>query len=418
MLVDAILNRFADHVTRRYVVLQEHDPVPPPSADPGRTYMLYVHIPFCEELCPFCSFNRVEFESSLAQAYFVALRRELLLYKELGYNFDVLYFGGGTPTVMPDELLALGRFIREHWEIKRLSIETNPNHLNAEVVAVLHKLGVDRLSVGVQSFDDHILTTIGRREKYGSGDEIRERLQTVAGEFATLNIDMIFNFPAQTREQLEHDIAAVNSSGVDQVTYYPLMMPEARREELFSAAGRGSMDNREKAFYRLIVEGMSDAYQQESVWCFSRQGGMLDEYIVEHDQYAGAGSGSFGYVDGLMYSNTLSIGNYIESMKGDRAAVVASRQYSPAEQMHYDFLIKLLDGSLEISCLKAKYGRFLRSSLTPKWMMLWLLGSLRIRRGRFVLTPRGKYHWVIFLRTLFTVAGAYREARMLRDNVD
>ena len=76
----------------------------PPVPDPERSCLLYAHVPFCEALCPYCSFNRVRLEPELARCYFRALRRELELYKERGWHFDSLYVGGGTPTVLPAEL--------------------------------------------------------------------------------------------------------------------------------------------------------------------------------------------------------------------------------------------------------------------------------------------------------------------------
>jgi len=92
------------------------------------------------------------------------------------------------------------------FSIREISVETNPNHLTQENVDILKKIGVNRLSVGVQSFDDGLLKAMGRYEKYGSGEVIAGRIAEISGQFDTLNADMIFNFPVQTEEILSRDL--------------------------------------------------------------------------------------------------------------------------------------------------------------------------------------------------------------------
>ena len=144
-------------------------PLKPPAPAPGASYLLYLHVPFCEELCPYCSFNRVRLEAGLAARYFEGLRAEMRAYAGLGYRFDAAYVGGGTPTVLPAELGSVLRLARELWPIRSLSVETNPNHLTPEILRLLADCGVDRLSVGVQSFDDGLLASLHRLHRYGSG---------------------------------------------------------------------------------------------------------------------------------------------------------------------------------------------------------------------------------------------------------
>ena len=104
MLLEKLLTTCTEHLTRRYLTFKDCSPGLPPKPDKNKSYMLYVHIPFCEELCPYCSFVRVKFEPSLACRYFDALEKEIGLYLEAGYCFDSIHIGGGTPTVMPDRL--------------------------------------------------------------------------------------------------------------------------------------------------------------------------------------------------------------------------------------------------------------------------------------------------------------------------
>lgn len=169
--------------------------LPAPRAD--RKYVLYVHIPFCESLCPYCSFNRFMYKQDQAVTYFENLRREMRMVAQLGYTFKSMYIGGGTPTILVDELAETIDLAKQLFGINEVSCETNPNHLTPEVLNVLRGR-VDRLSVGVQSFDDNLLKQMSRFHKFGSGDEILARLRQAAGILPSLNVDMIFNFPSQT----------------------------------------------------------------------------------------------------------------------------------------------------------------------------------------------------------------------------
>jgi len=121
-------------------------------------------------------FFRVEFKEDRALTYFDALRKEIQIATDVGYCFDELYIGGGTPTVMPEQLIETIRFVTERHPVASISTETNPDDLDDEFLPELKVAGVRRLSVGVQSFDDNLLREMGRLEKYGNGVQIRQRL--------------------------------------------------------------------------------------------------------------------------------------------------------------------------------------------------------------------------------------------------
>ena len=254
-------------------------------------------MPFCSRLCPYCSFNRFPFSEERAKPYFESLRTEMRMVAERGYNCTSMYVGGGTPTVMIDELCKTIDLARELFDIREVSSETNPDHLVPEIVDPL--MGrVDRFSVGVQSFNNDLLKQMGRYGKYGSGERIMERLKWVEGRFHSLNVDMIFNFPSQTREMLEHDVRMLKASGTNQCTFYPLMASPVVRQSLKDTVGRVSY-GREATFYQILAQGLSESFEPASAWTFSRTGGgMIDEYIVDYEDYVGIGSGAFSFLDG------------------------------------------------------------------------------------------------------------------------
>jgi coproporphyrinogen III oxidase-like Fe-S oxidoreductase len=373
-----------------------------------RPRLLYIHIPFCERLCPYCSFNRIAFTEELCRSYFRALRKEIILYRELGYDFGAIYVGGGTPTVLMDELEETLTQARASFQIRELSVETNPNHLTEDRLSILQRAGVNRLSVGVQSFDDGLLKKMDRYDKYGSGAEIAERLRKTLGRFGTLNADMIFNFPTQTAAILDHDLDILQEIGIDQVTWYPLMVSDSTRQKVMETLGR--VDSRqEERFYHQIVGRLVPAYRFSSAWCFSRKQAMIDEYIVDYDEYAGLGSGSIGYLNGTCYANTFDISDYIARLDRGELPLAASRLFSVRDQLRYDFLMKLFGTRLNTAELRKKYdGRFL-SLLWPDLIAFSLIRALSWRASDILLTKRGRYVWVILMREFFTAVNNFRD---------
>lgn len=370
--------------------------------------LLYIHVPFCEELCPYCSFNRVVFREDIARVYFDALRKEIRMYGELGYDFQAVYVGGGTPTVLIDELSETLKLAKELFGIREISVETNPNHLTEQNIVLLKAMGVNRLSVGVQTFDDGILKSVERFHKYGSGEEIAQRIGATMGRFETLNVDMIFNFPTQTLEMLEKDLAVLLGLAVDQATFYPLMVSTSTEKLMRKKLGRVNYD-RGRRFYMKITQALGHDYHLSTAWCFSRNKAMIDEYVVNYDEYAGLGSGSIGYLDGSVYSNTFDIADYIERLKRDEFPVAARKDCGVRERLLYDFLMKLFGTTLDLNDLSEKYGVNAPFYLLPEVSFFRMAGGLTKKGDVLTLTSKGQYYWVIMMREFFIAVNNFRD---------
>ncbi len=408
MIVESLLTSFLKRKFNSTLQLTSFGELRPPPPVEGKDYLIYIHIPFCHELCPYCSFNRVPFEPHLTSAYFDALGREIEMYADLGYRFASAYVGGGTPTVLPDRLSLLLDDLRRLFPLREISLETNPNHLTADITEMLRDSGVNRLSVGVQSFDDSLLKQMERFHKYGSGDEIRRSLQQYTGTFDTLNVDMIFNFPTQTSAMLDQDLEIIQEIQADQVTFYPLMVSDMTRKELARRFGPISYQQ-EKLFYNRIRDRLDADYSVGTAWCFSRKRSMIDEYIVDYDEYVGTGSGSFGYAGGATFANTFSIDQYIRTVHQGRFPIQGKKDFSPSEQAQYDFMMKLFGNSLDLEQAERKYnGKFSRT-LWKEISAFRLLGALVNENGMLRLTRKGQYLWVIMMREFFTGVNNFRD---------
>ncbi|MCX7965388.1 MAG: coproporphyrinogen III oxidase family protein, partial [Syntrophorhabdaceae bacterium] len=400
MLIENTITFIARKKNARYLKFLPADKIPVMERRDNNPVLLYIHIPFCEELCPYCSFNRVVFREGLARKYFKALRKELLIYKDLNYDFCGLYAGGGTPTVLIDELEETLNLARKAFHIKEISVETNPNHLTPENIKRLKEMGVNRLSVGVQSFNNEILKATERYHKYGCGEEIAERLKSTLGHFHTLNVDMIFNFPIQSMEILEKDLETLIELNVDQITYYPLMVSSTTRALLDKKIGPVDY-GRGNRMYLKILHMLSGRYTPSTAWCFSKNNSLIDEYVVNYDEYAGTGSGSIGYLNGCAYANTFDINLYISQIEKGILPIMAKREFTLKEKISYDFLMKLFGLKLDLQELGKKYNTSVYRHLFAEIMFFRLTGALKKEKKILTLTKKGQYYWVIMMREFF-----------------
>ena len=385
---------------------------PPPA--PSRPCQLYVHVPFCEVLCPFCSFHRVRYREDRTARYFDALRGEIRLYHEAGFRFSDVYVGGGTPTVDSTQLLETIALVRSLSPVHTVSIETNPNHLEPAVLQQYRAAGVTRMSVGVQSFDDGLLRGMERLEKYGNGEQIRARLAAAHGIFPTLNVDMIFNLPGQTLAILGRDLDWLRELDVDQVSFYPLMTAPTARHKMAKTMGQNDPALRHR-MYELILDHLLPHYRASSAWCFSRGEGMFDEYIIDQDDYVGVGSGAFSYVGGAMYSTTFSLNHYCRIVEGGHTGVTNRRVLGARERMRYDFLVRLFGGELRYDYIAERYGRAFWLKLAPELAVMRMIGATRHDADAIRLTRRGLYCWVLMMAEFFNSVNAVRE--QMRDHI-
>ncbi len=402
---------FVQVLRREYALAMrfaDDDGAPSTRTAPPRPCQLYVHVPFCEVLCPFCPFHRVRYREGRAARYFEALRGEIRLYHEAGYRFGDVYVGGGTPTVDPGELLETLELVRSLSPVQAISVETNPNHLQPAVLQQFRAAGVTRLSVGVQSFDDGLLRGMERLEKYGSGDQIRARLTAARGIFPTLNVDMMFNLPGQTLPMLERDLDLLLGLDVDQVSFYPLMTAPATRRRMATMGGRED-PRLVHPMYQRILDRLLPPYRASSAWCFSRGEGMVDEYIIDQDDYVGVGSGAFSYVGGAMYSTTFSIDEYCRRVEGGRTGVINRRVLGARERMRYDFLVRLFSGELRYDFIAGRYGHAFWLKLAPELAAMRMSGAIRRDADAIRLTRRGLYLWVLMMAEFFNSVNAVRE---------
>lgn len=297
---------------------------------------VYIHIPFCHSLCPYCPYNRVLYEPVEADAYIAALHCEIDRYAETLGDIGIgsVYIGGGTPTTVIDKLGGLVRHLRERFRHDGLvAVETTPEDLDAVNTAKLRETDIDLLSIGVQSFDDRYLKFLGRRHRSDILAPVIER--ALAAGFDSVNLDLMFALPGQTTDEALSDLDAALLLGAEQVTLYPLFTFP------YSAVGQhlrlANVDfpklGARRRMYRAIHQhALANGFEPVSVWGF-RKGQTTRFSSVTRDDYIGLGAGAATCLPGTFYFNTFSITEYTErcatraspvSLQMDMSAVMAS----------------------------------------------------------------------------------------------
>lgn len=426
MLSERMLTTVMRECTKSYLKLKPCDESMMPAPVPGKPYMLYMHVPFCERLCPYCSFNRFPFREDRAKPYFENMRKEMRMLKDLGYDFDSVYIGGGTPTIMLDELCETIDQARDLFNIKEVSSETNPNHL---IPSYLEKLQgrVQRLSVGVQSFDDGLLKQMDRYDKYGCGQEILERIGEASPYFVSMNADMIFNFPAQTEDILIRDIERVIESGASQTTFYPLMASPSVEKSLARTVGKVDYE-REKRFYEIICDlltgevpgspesqlpvgrnGERGLFEFGSAWTFNRRAtsaagedAMIDEYVVNYEEYPAIGSGGITYLGSNLYVNTFSVNEYNAAIESGRMSMMGKTTFKKLDRMRYRFMMQLFGLRLDKREFERDFGCSIDAGLPMEMAFMRACGAFATDNAEeLTLTPKGRYLVVVMMRQFF-----------------
>ena len=396
-LIQSLATRYASHsmqsaLKRSFKVRLGQSEILPN----GKPTMLYIHIPFCHTFCPYCSFHKYLYDENLATAYFDSLRAELHIIKDKGFDFSTLVVGGGTTLINEGELLKTLELCKKLFSIKEISCESDPSHIKRAQLERFRGL-ITRLSCGVQSFDDEILSKIGRYEKFGSSAILQEKLAKACGILPTLSIDLIFNFPNQTKEQLLRDIAIAKSIGAQQITTYPLMRSNLTKSKIESALG-GAMQDNELEFYRIICAEFSD-YKRNNAWGFSKvldcegnhgknsgqnqmaqSSTLSDEYVSANHQYLGAGSGAFSFIGGRLFVNAFNLKDYCESVAKKRNANIAYADFARVDILRYLFLCEIFSGRLDIEEFNASNECDLEKELRLEIAGLKACGAIRVER--------------------------------------
>jgi coproporphyrinogen III oxidase-like Fe-S oxidoreductase len=399
-LTDRIMQYYIDRYLNCDPVVLDR----PPEPQPGHQYLLYAHIPFCKTLCSYCTFHRFLFKEHKAREYFINLRKEMDYVKALGYDFTSMYIGGGTTTILEDELIRTIEHARTLFPgIKEVSCETDPLQIATPTFRNLKGL-VDRMSIGVQSFNDDILKMTERYDKFGSGALIYERLQEALELFPTTNVDMIFGFRGQNLEMLQRDMDLLVELNPRQITTYPLMVTSQTRKSVKQTIAAKGIELADQ--YAVIMNTLGNHYRQLTSWTFGRthdEG--FDEYVVDHDEYLGVGSGAFSFLGSSLYVNTFSLRRYNERIKAGMTGVERRRNFDTHAVLQYRLLLGLFSARLSRKYFREVHGVDLDKALFKEMLGLRIAGAVKDNPedpDNLIVTDAGKFLGLVMMKAFYS----------------
>lgn len=360
----------------------------------------YVHIPFCQWICPFCPYNKVLARDDLANRYFRSLAREIGWYvqaarmDEPGWSFTSLYIGGGTPTLYPDalaEILELAPATGER------AVEVLPNHATVPRLEQLRAIGFNAVSIGAQSFHDGVLQRLHRPH---DGRTALAAVQAAAGRFDLVDVDLIVDValdaPAAYPGAFIADVRTCFELGVDQVSTYPLMRFG------YTPFGTARHDRRREHEVLREVSELAGrmGYERRSVWTFNRLQSPAYTSITR-PRFLGMGAGSSAYAGRDFLVNHFGLGPYCDAVEAGQLPIARWLHLGRVGGAGYDAFWQAYAGRVSPAGLTRSFGAgalAVRAILPP----LRLVGLLSRQGGEYRLTPRGfdTYHdlerWVTY----------------------
>lgn len=385
-LITDLTRMYLTHSTKPFVFTNNFDKVLP--YDEGAEFGLYVHIPFCKSICNFCPYCKVIYDEKTANVYIDALIKEIhLVGKQWNgrRNATSLYFGGGTPALLADRITDIIAALSEHFIITDgIGIELHPDNVNIPVLKTLKKAGVDKISIGIQSFHDKYQKVLQRR-KFDIRD-MSNALNEV--EFETVSMDFIFALPTQTFEDLKNDIDMAFANGANHIAIYPLI------DFTFTENKVPIMPKKEK---RKLLDDItnyciSKGYVRKSIWTFASDKSASYSSMTR-DNFFGFGCSATSLFKDQFKINTFSVLEYCKRIDANILPTALTNRFVKRQRMVYYLFWKLYSTRLKVK----EFGEFFDIPLNKvyglEFWLLQMLGFLTRDEEGYKMTLKGAFYY-------------------------
>jgi len=356
----------------------------------------YVHIPFCTQICYYCDFSKVFIKNQPVDSYLEHLLEEFRSYDI--QKLRTLYIGGGTPTALSaPQLEVLLDGLTKNLDLsvlEELTIEANPGDLDADKIVVLKQSSVNRVSLGVQTFDDKMLKKIGRSHLEKDIYENIDRLK-LAG-FDNISIDLIYALPGQTMAQVKDNVAKAISLDIPHMSLYSLILEN--HTVFMNRMRRGKLplpkEELEAEMFEYIIAELERAgFEHYEISNFSKPSFESRHNLMYWDnaEYYGIGAGASGYVDGVRYKNHGPIRHYLNAVEAGNARIT-EEHLSQREQMEEEMFLGLRKKSgVSMARFEEKFGRSFDGLYGEIIRDLVQQGLMQIDGDRVRMTKRGLF---------------------------
>ncbi|HET6873020.1 MAG TPA: radical SAM family heme chaperone HemW [Sporolactobacillaceae bacterium] len=310
----------------------------------------YLHIPFCDHICYYCDFNKYLIQNQPVDQYLEALKREIQTAMLSGRKEDLqtLFVGGGTPTALNEA--QLGFFLKTvqealwHPGIKEYTFEANPENLTENKLRNMYDFGVNRLSIGVQTFDEEGLEAIGRKH---SMKDVREGVQLARQiGFKNISIDLMFGLPGQTEADLDQSIDEALSLKPEHLSIYALQVEP--KTIFYNRMKKGQLSlpgpDQEADMYDQLIDRLEkEGYQHYEISNFAKPGYESKHNLLywQNEEYYGFGAGAHGYVNSVRVVNAGPVKGYIRRVEENGTSQVSAHPVPLVEQIEEEMFLGL-----------------------------------------------------------------------------
>lgn len=291
---------------------------------------LYIHIPFCKAKCLYCDFNSFTCRDDFVPAYFNALKQEIALYADIlkDYSIKTVFIGGGTPSLVNAhniyEIIILLRQMLDMDKCSEITIEANPGTLSYEKLTTYKIIGINRLSIGLQAWQNHLLSQLGRIHTIEEFVENFHLARKVG--FNNINVDLIFGIPGQTFKDWSSTLEYVGELCPEHLSCYSLKIEEGTvfgtRLESGELIPIDDEIDREM-YHETILKLGAISYKHYEISNFSKEGYMCKHNLIywKGQEYIGVGAGAHSYFKDQRFNNAYSIEEYTDAINKGRIPV-------------------------------------------------------------------------------------------------
>ncbi|MHC5280384.1 radical SAM family heme chaperone HemW [Listeria kieliensis] len=362
---------------------------------------VYIHIPFCEHICYYCDFNKVFLEGQPVDQYVDLLIREMELRTE-GQKLETIetvFVGGGTPTTLtPKQIERLCEAVRRIFPLSEdveFTFESNPGDLSVEKLRVMKESGVNRLSMGVQSFNQELLKKIGRIHTVEDVYESIRNAETVGLE--NLSIDLIFSLPGQTEADFKDTLSKALALDLPHYSAYSLIIEP--KTIFYNLMQKGELilpsQDAEANMYDYLMSEMEKAGKKQyeisnfAEPCFQSRHNLV---YWSNDHYFGFGAGAHGYLQDTRYSNFGPLKQYMTPLEQGNLPVFQTKELSLKEEMEEEMFLGLrkVSGVSKTRFLE-KFGKELEATFEQAIAVTSEKGWLDARTDSVKLTRAGRF---------------------------
>ncbi|KRG15534.1 radical SAM family heme chaperone HemW [Lederbergia galactosidilytica] len=360
----------------------------------------YIHIPFCEHICYYCDFNKFFLQGQPVDEYLQSLFQEFKMTfdptatKEL----ETIFVGGGTPTALNErQLEILCKGIRENLPFTKgeFTFEANPGDLTKEKLKILAHYGVNRLSFGVQSFNNDLLEKIGRSHRVQDVYRSIEQAQELG--FENISIDLIYALPQQTLADFRDTLQKALELNLPHYSGYSLIVEP--KTIFYNLMRKGKLplpsEDEEADMYRVLMEEMEKkGLQQYEISNFSRPGYESKHNLIywNNEEYYGFGAGAHGYINGVRYSNAGPLKKYMEPISEGERPVFTENSPTKKEMLEEEMFLGLRKiKGVSVSHFQNKFTLDPYQVFQPAIKNMTERGLLEIQHDHIRLTEKGRF---------------------------